>query len=44
MQDKTVRDELIEYLYKVVLLAAKQGDASEKYVPKGKFNVRRAGR
>lgn len=44
MQDKTVRDELIEYLYKVVLITAKQGDASEKYVPKGKFNVRRAGR
>ena len=44
MQDKTIRDELIEYLYKVVLLTAKQGDASEKYVPKGKFNVRKAGR
>ncbi len=44
MQAKEVRDELIEYLEKVVLLRAKQGAASEKYVPKGKFNVRRAGR
>lgn len=44
MQDKTIRDELIEYLYRVVLLTAKQQAASEKFVEKGKFNVRQAGR
>lgn len=44
MQDKTVRDELIEYLYKVVLLTAKQQAAGEKYVVKGKSNVKDAGR
>ena len=44
MQDKAIRDELIEYLYRVVLLQAKQQAASEKFVPKGKFNVRKAGR
>ncbi|GAJ20365.1 unnamed protein product, partial [marine sediment metagenome] len=44
MQDKSVRDELIEYLYKIVLLQAKQQAAGEKFVEKGKYNVRQAGR
>lgn len=44
MSAKDVRDELIEYLHKVVLLQAKQADAAGKYVAKGKYNVREAGR
>ena len=44
MQDRAVRDELIEYLYKVVLLQAKQQAAGEKFVEKGKFTVSGAGR
>lgn len=42
--ENRLRIELIEYLEKVVLPRAKAQDADEKYVAKGKHNVRDAGR